>query len=172
MVLKENKNLKRNDQLLKKNKIIKSLKSDLLSLEKKFMSINMNDKKYYNKIKLRLIKETNLIYKFSLEKIISSLLPILDSLDMAFKTISKSKNNIHKISKKLLKNNIFFLNVLSENGVTVIKKKNVIFDPSIHQAMFLKKSSSIKKNYVIEIFQKGYFLHNRLLRAAMVSVSN
>ncbi|USS94296.1 nucleotide exchange factor GrpE [Buchnera aphidicola] len=175
MSLKEKKKLQKkikNLESLENLKKIKSLKSKFLELKEKYKSCKKNNKKYFKKMKLRLIKENTLKYKFSLEKIIISLLPIIDSLEMALKTILNSQNNIPKISEKLLENNIFLLQTLLKNGVTVIEKVNVVFDPSIHQAMFLKKSKKIKKNHVIQVLQKGYLLNNRLLRPAMVSISS
>ncbi|NIH16624.1 MAG: nucleotide exchange factor GrpE [Buchnera aphidicola (Periphyllus lyropictus)] len=172
MTLKEKnifKNIKfRKKDVKKNNKILKSLKKKEEKLINKYIILKNIEKEKINKIKLRLDKDLEIIYKFSLEKYFINLLPIIDSLEMAFKNI---KNSNDLISKKLYKNNCFLLNILTENNVSIIDKINVPFDPTIHQAIFLKNSKKIKKNNVIEVLQKGYLLNNRLLRAAMVSVS-
>jgi molecular chaperone GrpE len=177
MILKKDENFQKDvflekENFLKSKKKIKTLKFKIQKLKKEFLILKLNNKEYFEKLKLRLQKEIDIKYKFSLEKIIISLLPILDSLETALNIISKSKNNIKEVSKKISENNSFFLKVLSDNDVQVIQEVNVPFNPSIHQAMFLKNIKNFKKNYVIEILQKGYLLNNRLLRPAMVSVSS
>lgn len=52
-----------------------------------------------------------------------------------------------------------------------LKKKNVAFNPEVHQAMTLIDSPEHEANHVVDVMQKGYTLNGRLLRPAMVVVS-
>ncbi|CAL4320702.1 Protein GrpE [Buchnera aphidicola (Chaitophorus sp. 3695)] len=166
-----------NTDILKESKMYLKNKNyiSILELKKKKLKEKLLDIKKKNQVLLKnfntkIYKKLELTYKFSLEKIILSILPILDSLEIACKSI-QNYPEYKEIYKKLLKNNIFFRDILLKNNIKIIEETNVLFDPLIHQAMFLKKTKHFKKNYVVEIIQKGYILHNRLLRAAMVSVS-
>ncbi|MCW5197669.1 nucleotide exchange factor GrpE [Buchnera aphidicola] len=164
---KKNKNLEN----VKKNKIsIIKLKLKKKKLKKKLLDIKNKNKFLLKNFNIRIYKKLESAYKYSLEKIIISILPILDSLEIACKSIQNFVE-YREIYKKLLKNNNFFIDILLKNNVKIIKQNNVLFDPSVHQAMFLVNSKKIKENYVVEVLQKGYMLHDRLLRAAMVSVS-
>ncbi|NIG99226.1 MAG: nucleotide exchange factor GrpE [Buchnera aphidicola (Periphyllus acericola)] len=174
----------KNQESIKKKKIIKNIDlkkikkkiNFLVKKKKKLKKKIYNSKKKYKKkiknIKLRCNRQIDSAYKFSLEKIISSLLPIFDSLEMAISSIGKFEKNNKNILEKLIELKKFFLKIFSQNSIKIVDKTNVPFDPTIHQAMFVKHSKDIKKDHVIEILQKGYLIHNRLLRAALVSVSN
>jgi len=113
MILKKDENFQKDvflekENFLKSKKKIKTLKFKIQKLKKEFLILKLNNKEYFEKLKLRLQKEIDIKYKFSLEKIIISLLPILDSLETALNIISKSKNNIKEVSKKISENNSFF----------------------------------------------------------------
>lgn len=169
---------KKNKNISNKNSTCLESKNTLLLLTKKYkklknklLNIQQNNQILFNKCNTQIYKKIDLVHKFSLEKIIISILPILDSLEIACQSI-KNFPEYNKIYQKLLKNNIFFINILLKNNIKIIDTTNIPFDPAIHQAMFLKSTKSVQKNYVVEVMQKGYLLHNRLLRPAMVSVSS
>ncbi|WP_343187928.1 nucleotide exchange factor GrpE [Buchnera aphidicola (Periphyllus koelreuteriae)] len=159
------------DKFKIKNKI-KYLKKNNKKLKKNIISLKKKNKNKIEKVQIRCRKEIELSYKFSLENIFSSILPILDSLEMATLSLNDNKNiEYYKIYKKLKKLKNYFIKILINNNVKIIDKINVRFNPLFHQAMFLKFSKDIKENNIIDVLQKGYLLHDRLLRAAMVSVS-
>ncbi|WP_343153102.1 nucleotide exchange factor GrpE [Buchnera aphidicola] len=147
-----------------KKKILDS--EDDLIKNKTYLETQLNKTKYLFK------KEIEKNHKFYLEKFISELLPILDNIERALESIVNSKEeSVILISKKLKKLINLILNMFSFFNVKVIKEKNILFDPKIHQAISVQKSSDIESNYVILVMQKGYILNNRLLRPAMVIVS-
>jgi len=53
----------------------------------------------------------------------------------------------------------------------VIEESNVRFDPNIHEAVVREENPSVPSHTVVQVLQKGYFLHDRLLRPAMVKVA-
>jgi molecular chaperone GrpE len=63
------------------------------------------------------------------------------------------------------------LETLSKFGVRQISSVGELFDPAMHQAVAQVESETAKPNTVVEEFQKGYFLHERILRPAMVTVA-
>ena len=61
--------------------------------------------------------------------------------------------------------------VLRKYGVTEIPALGTPFDPQFHEAMMRGDAADVPPGTVIEVFQKGYILNDRLLRPAMVKVS-
>lgn len=144
----------------------------LVSKKEKILINLKND--FKNKIKIvlkRIKKNVDNTYKYSLSNFITELLPNIDNLEKAI-ILSKKENinfnEIHDELKVMLK---LFLNLFKTYQISVIDKINIPFDPTIHQAIVLSNSKTVESNYVIEIMQKGYKIHERLLRPAMVVVS-
>ncbi|VFP85842.1 Protein GrpE [Buchnera aphidicola (Cinara pseudotaxifoliae)] len=152
-------------KLLKKKKLkLSILKKDLLD--------KCND--YSEKLlqlEKRLQKKVNNTYNFSLEKKIMSILPVIDSIDSTENALNNCNNDISDICtclKKIQKN---FSSLFLKYNILVINSINIPFDPNLHQAISIDFSEKYKNNYISKIIQKGYLLHNRLLRPALVSVS-
>ena len=60
---------------------------------------------------------------------------------------------------------------LKDVGVEEIDCLNKDFDPNFMQSIMVEKKEGVKSNVVIEVLQKGYMLKDRVLRAAMVKIS-
>jgi len=61
--------------------------------------------------------------------------------------------------------------VLKKHGLRPIEEAGVPFDPKIHEAVVREEDPSVPSHTVVAVLQKGYFLHDRLLRPAMVKVA-
>lgn len=61
--------------------------------------------------------------------------------------------------------------VLERHHVTPVEAKGQVFDPSVHEAMAQRESAEVEPNTVVQVFARGYLLHDRLLRSAKVIVS-
>ncbi|WAI12009.1 MAG: nucleotide exchange factor GrpE [Buchnera aphidicola (Macrosiphum albifrons)] len=163
----------KNDYLIKKN-LTQFLESQLKESEQKIIELEKTTEKEIMLIFNRLNKEVEKSIKFSLEKLIIDFLPIVDSIERALNLIeiSQSKENYTEILKKLkFISNLLekFFNVFSIKKINDI---NVLFNPSIHQAMSVHYTNEIKSNQIVTVMQPGYILHeSRLLRPAMVIVS-
>lgn len=164
---------------LKNNSIVNKINIDKINvLNNTITKLNkeylIQKSEFQNKINIiyeRTRKDINNSFKYCLESFIKELLPIIDNLERSFELIKKSENIFEVIGNKfqlVLKN---LLELLSNFGVETIDKINVFFDPKIHQAMSLCYSNDIKPNSVVTVLQKGYLLNSRLLRPAMVVVS-
>ncbi|WP_343153921.1 nucleotide exchange factor GrpE [Buchnera aphidicola (Mindarus keteleerifoliae)] len=152
---------------------INELKNKILKSEIEFLKQKNNLEKKLNTSKYLFKKELEKNYKFCLENSISELLPVLDNIERALESVKNNvnKNFSEKFSNKLEKLISLILKTLNHFNVEVIKDKNVLFNPKIHQAISVQKSSEIKPNHIIFLMQKGYLLNKRLLRPAMVIVS-
>lgn len=109
-------------------------------------------------------------YKFSLEKIIRELLPVKDSLEAALAPTTQTENT--SILKGIQLTLQALQKVLEKNGVKTIEPTlGAAFDAHYHQAMLTEESTEHAPNSILKVLQKGYSLHTRLVRPALVVVS-
>lgn len=107
--------------------------------------------------------------KFALEKFVKELLPVVDSLEKALEAMQDGASETHRegVSMTLKMQ----LDVLEKFGVEVIEPHGEPFDPQYHEAMAMVPNPELEPNSVMEVMQKGYLLNGRLVRPAMVVVS-
>ncbi|SER97032.1 molecular chaperone GrpE [Vreelandella subterranea] len=107
--------------------------------------------------------------KFALEKFVKELLPVIDSLEKALESMQEDASEVHRegVSMTLKMQ----LDVLGKFGVESIDPQGEPFDPQVHEAMAMVPNPEQEPNTVMEVMQKGYLLNGRLVRPAMVVVS-
>jgi molecular chaperone GrpE len=108
--------------------------------------------------------------QFANESLLKELLPIVDNLERALKCVQEGRTTDGLVQgvELTLKQ---FTETLARFGVKPIASLGVPFDPTCHQAVARQESKTAAENIVIEEYQKGYQLHDRILRAAMVVVA-
>jgi molecular chaperone GrpE len=120
--------------------------------------------------KKRTIRERDESIRFANEALIKDLLPVIDNLERAVAHAQGGGNGkpfvegVEMVIRGLL-------DVLNKYGVTQIEAMGQPFDPVKHEAMAQVDSVNHEPNTVVEEHHKGYLLHSRLLRPALVSVS-
>lgn len=115
--------------------------------------------------------------KFANEDILEGMIPVLDSLGAAIKSVNEQaetddapaeftsfNEGVQLVHKQLL-------DALKIHGVTPIEAVGEIFDPNQHEALLITPSDDVPEGKVIEEFRRGYMLHTRVLRASQVVVS-
>jgi molecular chaperone GrpE len=108
--------------------------------------------------------------KFANEQVLRELLPVIDNLERAIghsKNSSGSDGLIQGVELTLKQ----LIETLGKFGVKPITSLGDMFDPSRHQAVAHLESPGAAENTVVEEYQKGYLLHDRILRPAMVAVA-
>ena len=105
--------------------------------------------------------------KFALSNLIEELLPVLDNFDRAL----KDQNPEDGLVKGILMTRDEMLSILKNEGLEEISSDGELFDPNIHQAVLAEDSDEVESDHIIETFQKGYKLNNRVIRPAMVKVA-
>jgi molecular chaperone GrpE len=102
------------------------------------------------------------------ERIVEQLLPVVDDLeraaDHALSDGTDLAGGLDGIRRKVLA-------VLEREGAVVIDPLGEEFDPARHQAVQMQEDTEMADHTVVEVFQKGYEMHGRVLRPAMVVVS-
>jgi molecular chaperone GrpE len=110
-------------------------------------------------------------HKFGQDKIVNDLLPVVDNLERALSTIDASNEAFTAIAEGIQLTHKSFIDALARHQVIVVNPHGEPFDPNLHQAVSAVPNPDVEPNTVINVFQKGYTLHGRLLRPAMVVVS-
>jgi molecular chaperone GrpE len=120
--------------------------------------------------KKRTIRDKEDSIRFANEYLIRDLLPMLDNLERAVAHAKGGGNGRPLVDgvEMVLKG---FFEVLGKHGVTQISAAGQPFDPAKHEAMAQVETDAYAPNTVVEEHHKGYLLHERLLRPALVSVA-
>jgi len=117
----------------------------------------------------RVQKDKEDLMKYGNECLLLEILPVLDNMERALD--HASEESLAAIIEGVNLTRTMLLGVLKKFGVEPVEAKGAVFDPAFHQAMCQIESADAEPNTVIEEFQKGYLLNDRLLRPAMVSVA-
>ena len=120
----------------------------------------------FSNYKKRVEREKSQQIKLAGEGVIMKLLPIIDDLDRAIDNSDEEDEFVQGIA--LIRDS--FLQVLESEGLEVIQSDGETFDPNLHHAVVTEDSDE-EPDTVLETFQKGYRLHDKVIRPAMVKVS-
>ena len=124
----------------------------------------------FENYKKRSLRELEDFRKYANENLLRDLLPVVDSLQRALEVEIGSETDVgfrEGIELTLRE----MLKVLERFAVRPIETAGKPFDPNFHQAMMQEETDQVPENTVIREFQRGYTIHDRLLRPAMVIVA-
>lgn len=124
----------------------------------------------FENYKKRAAKEKEDWTKFANEDLIRVILPFIDNLERAVNHAQKVADTgvlIEGVRLTLQQ----ILQSLNRFGLSSFQSVGKPFDPTVHEAMLVVETDQHEPNQVVEEFQKGYLLNDRLLRPATVSVS-
>jgi len=153
---------------------------EIEALKKKLEEKEKEAKDYYDRLlrtaadfenfKKRAAREKEEWTKYANEDLMRAILPFVDNLERALNHAGKTEDN-QSIEEGVRLTLQQLLQTLSRFGLTPVESIGKPFDPTVHEAMIAVETDEHEPNQVIEEFQKGYFLKDRLLRPATVSVS-
>lgn len=161
-------NHSKKDEKNKNKKEIERLKEDNKKLAEEVL-IAKADLINYRK---RKDEELNRMLKFCNEDLIKQILPILDNFERAIKL--DDDNLEDEVSKFLEGFKMIYCNmqnVMENFEVKVIDGANKPFDPIYHNAIMVEKREGVEPGMVLEVLQKGYIYKDKVIRPAMVKVS-
>ncbi|HEX7720020.1 MAG TPA: nucleotide exchange factor GrpE [Woeseiaceae bacterium] len=120
-------------------------------------------------VRKRAAKDVENARKFALERFASELLPVRDSLEMGLASADQADaEHLREGSLATLKQ---LAATLERFGVSEVDPQGEPFDPAVHEAMMMQPTTGVEPGTVVTVFQKGYLLNGRLLRAARVVVA-
>lgn len=150
---------KLNNQLLEKTEELHALNDKYLRLAAEF-----------DNYKRRVQRDQRDTIRFANEKLFKDLLPTLDNLERALQS-GREQARIEGLLEGVDLTYKHFLDTLQKMGIKQVTSVGETFDPAQHQAVGQVESTTAPENVVVDEYQKGYFLHDRILRPAMVTVA-
>lgn len=128
----------------------------------------------FDNFRRRSLKERQDLHNYAIENLVKDLLPSVDNLDRAVVHGRKEEQRVD--SENLLQGveltHRSLLQILQRHGVVEIEAAGKPFDPQVHEAVRRVPSTEHPPGTVVEVYQKGYLLKDKLLRPAMVAVAS
>jgi molecular chaperone GrpE len=121
----------------------------------------------FDNLRKRTEREKTDFFRYATAAVLKDVLPVLDNFDRALEH-SEEGDDFHKGVEMIYKQ---LQDVLYKHGLRPIDESGVHFDPNFHEAVVREEDPSVPSHTVTAILQKGYFLHDRLLRPALVKVA-
>lgn len=118
----------------------------------------------------RLIRDKEEAVQFANESLIRDILGFLDNMDRAL-AAAKNGGDLNALVEGFSMTQNQLLSTLDKNwGLKEIESVGKEFDPSLHEACMMTVDESLEKETVLEEFQKGYTLHDRVIRPSKVKI--
>lgn len=125
-------------------------------------------------VRRRLDRDFQTSLKYANETLLKELLGVCDSLELGLKA-AEGAGDMQAQAKALVEGKQLtyrqLMAVLEKYGVRQLDPRGQPFNPDQHQAMSMVESAEVPPNHVVQVMQKGYKLHDRLLRPATVIVA-
>ncbi len=162
-----------NEESSEKSKL-KELKEKLKEKTKQcdeYMNLLQRKTAEFDNFRKRTIKEKECIYSDAVCEVVQAFLPVVDNFERAIQSLAKDdevknlKAGIELVFKQLK-------DAIKNLGVEEIVCANEKFNPDLHNAVMHVKDEQSGENTVLEEFQKGYVLKDKVIRHSMVKVAN
>lgn len=153
---------------------IEITKEEVMELNKK---INEQEQKFLRaqadlvNYRKRKDEEVERLLKFANEDLIIDILPILDNFERAIALNVSENSDLAKFKDGIIMVYNSLKGVLEKYGVKEIDALDKPFDPMYHQAVTTKTNDEKEKDVVLQVYQKGYTLKDKVIRPAMVEVN-
>ena len=151
-------------------------KEDILELKKKaverdtYLDQLLRTKAEFMNYQKRMVKESESTSQFAVQSLILDFLPELDNFDRALKLADSSKDIVKFVEGiKLIEEQLF--KVLGKYGVEPIETVGKPFDPNLHEAVMEEENNEMPHHTIIDEFQRGFLLKERVIRPSKVKVS-
>jgi molecular chaperone GrpE len=122
-------------------------------------------------LKRRHAQEIEKAHKYGLDKFVGELLAVWDSLELGHAAAQDEAADVAKLREGTELTLKMLSDVMGKFGVEQIDPEGEPFNPELHQAMSMQPRDDVEPNTVVAVMQKGYSLNGRLVRPAMVMVS-
>lgn len=122
-------------------------------------------------LRKRLVRENEKARRRTLERFMNDLLPVRDSLERGLAAAEEPSATIETLSEGKQMIMRMLNKVLGDHGLETIDPVGEAFDPEKHEAMAMVPSAEHDENTIIDVLEKGYQLHDRLIKPAKVVVS-
>ncbi len=125
----------------------------------------------FDNYRKRTLKEKSELIKSAGENILTNILPLVDDFERALKVMNDAQNDLQTFKEGIELIYSKFVSFLSQNGVKAIDAEGKDFDTEFHEAVTtIPAPSEELKGKVIEAIQKGYTLHDKVIRFSKVVI--
>ena len=125
----------------------------------------------FENFKRRKNQEIDTINAYKSQKVITEILPSLDNLERALQ-VESTNEEVQTVLKGVQMVYEGLQAALKSEGVELVETENVQFDPNFHHAVMQGEESDKESGVILDTFQKGYKLKDRVIRPAMVKVNS
>jgi molecular chaperone GrpE len=125
----------------------------------------------FENYKKRSSREMEEFKKYANQSLLKEMLSVVDNMELAITSSGDGKKSDKPLIEGLNLTLNEILRVFEKFNVTPIEALGKTFDPAYHEAVMREETDDYPENTVISEFQKGYLIHDRLLRPAMVVVA-
>ena len=125
----------------------------------------------FDNFKKRSAREIEDFRKYANEALFRDLIVVVDNLERAISSTDENDSDNTCVLEGVKMTHQELLKIFEKYSVKPILSANQPFDPTFHQAMLQEETTEVPENIVLKELQRGYLIHDRLLRPAMVVVS-
>jgi molecular chaperone GrpE len=153
---------------------IESLTQQLIAMQAQFAEREdavLRMKAELENARKRLARDIENAHKYALERFVAELLPVKDSLELGIAACEGEKADIGTLKEGAELTDKMFLTAVEKFGVQLVDPVGESFNPQFHQAVSMQPTEGVAAGKVVAVMQKGYLLNDRLVRPAMVIVS-
>lgn len=156
-------NSENSEEKLEENK----LKEEYDALNNKMLRLQADFLNY----KTRAEKEKMSTYSNAVADVLCDLLPIVDNFERAIESVKSENEELINFKNGVKMIYDQFFNVLQKRGLKEIDALNSKFDPNIHSGIAFEVAQEKEEDTVIEVFQKGYSVNEKVIRPSMVKIA-
>jgi len=146
---------------------IENLKNELTQAKEQSLRVQAE----MQNVRRRAQQDVEKAHKFGVEKFVADMLPVVDNLERTLTASSENNAELGTLVEGVELTLKSLLDALKRQQVETVDPEGEPFDPQFHQAMAAVENRDVEPNTVLNVFQRGYTLHGRLVRPAMVVVS-
>lgn len=144
-----------------------ALEAELSAAQDKFMRLMAE----FDNFRRRTAKEQLDLIETANAKLLEKLSEVLDNFERAAHPDNNKQKDYDAFAKGIQMIHDQFAKILSDAGLEQLDPVGEPFDPNVHEALLKQPSDTVPESHVIQVFQKGYRLKNKLLKTAKVIVS-
>lgn len=115
-------------------------------------------------------RDVEAAHKYGVERLVEALIPVKDSMDLGLEA-ARTATDVASLQEGMALTAQMLQAALEKLSVVAVDPTGSRFDPEKHQAMMMEASSVAEPGTVLRVLQRGYTLHERLIRPAMVVVA-
>lgn len=154
------------------NARLQELETYIAEADKREQDIVLRARAEVENIRRRSEQDVEKAHKFALEKFSKELLNVVDNLERALQTLASADDSVKALAEGVELTHKGLVSTLANFGVDAVGAVGEVFDPELHQAISMQAAEGVEANHISAVLQKGYTLHGRVIRPAMVMVAS